>query len=361
MHVVYIAICSLVPPALAQTYSACGNNCIAQVCGSTPPKQCVCTYSDKTDQLTTCLHANCADLTAFSQAQDAYKAYCRTPGARPWLERDNERLGAASRRSGKITASAMTVLVYDHRGIGESSFADPAGDKVTIEMMGRDLLELLASLRWTRLAICGFSMGGTVVQQLLLLPYHPSAPAVLPFQVTHAVLAATMASTIVSEGAQVLLQQRRARTEAEALEGMRRVVEVSFDSQWANDPANAEKVKRWAKQFAKPRSKKAIVAQAKATMDINFGALHSRLPRDIQFLVIHGTLDKIVPYTCSEEIMEKIPWARRVQTGRDPGKIEHLEFGHQWYGYFDVERWRQVFDVFLGSQEGQVKGRFARL
>ena len=97
------------------------------------------------------------------------------------------------------------------------------------------------------------------------------------------------------------------------------------------------------------------------TMDINFGALHSRLPRDMQFLVIHGTLDKIVPYACSEEIMEKIPWARRVQTGRDPGKIEHLEFGHQWYGYFNVERWRQVFDVFMGSPEGQVKGRSARL
>ncbi|KAL1664301.1 Alpha/Beta hydrolase protein [Schizophyllum commune] len=374
MHVVCIAICFLVPPALAQTYSACGNYCIAQVCGSTPPKQCVCTYSDKTDQLTTCLHANCADFATFSQAQDAYKAYCRTcishpesyirratRGPRAWLERDNERLGAASKRSGKITASAITVLVYDHRGIGESSFANSAGDQVTIELMGRDLLELLASLRLTRLAICGFSMGGTIVQQLLLLPYHPSAPAELPFQVTHVVLAATMASTIISEGAQVLLQQRRARTEAEALEGMRRVVEVSFDSQWANDPANAEKVERWAKQFAKPRSKKAIVAQAKATMNINFDGLHSRLPRDVQFLVIHGTLDKIVPYTCSEEIMEKIPWARRVQTGRDPGEIEHLEFGHQWYGYFNVERWRQVFDVFLGSQEGQVKGRFARL
>ena len=90
------------------------------------------------------------------------------------------------------------------------------------------------------------------MQQLLLLPYHSSAPAELPFQVTHVVLAAPMASTIISEGAQVLLQQRRARTEAEALEGVRRVVEVSFDSQWANDPANAEKVERWAKQFAKP-------------------------------------------------------------------------------------------------------------
>ena len=50
---------------------------IAQVCGSTPPRQCVCTYSEETYQLTTWLHADCADLTAFSQAQNAYKAYCR--------------------------------------------------------------------------------------------------------------------------------------------------------------------------------------------------------------------------------------------------------------------------------------------
>ncbi|KAL1739400.1 Alpha/Beta hydrolase protein [Schizophyllum fasciatum] len=250
-------------------------------------------------------------------------------------------------------AKSRPVLIFDHRGIGESSFARAEGDKITIESMARDLLELLSSLPWQSLAICGFSMGGTVVQQLLLLPYHPTAPVVLPCRVTHVILTATMASTVVSEGAHVLLQQRRARTEAERREGARRMVEVSFDSRWVNDPANAAKVNRWAAQFAIPRSS----SKSRPTMDIDLGDLHSQIPRDMQVLVIHGTLDSIVPYACSEEILDKIPWARRVRIGRASGEIEHSEFGHQWYGYFDGERWREAFDVFLGSQEGQRSAR----
>ena len=94
---------------------------------------------------------------------------------------------------------------------------------------------------------------------------------------------------------------------------------------------------------------------------MHFGDLHAQLSRDIHFLVIHGTSDGVVPYSFSEEILQKIPCARRVEIGTRRGQVPHYDFGHQWYGYFDVERWQQVFNVFLGSQEGQVKGRFAKL
>lgn len=254
------------------------------------------------------------------------------------------------------------VLVYDHRGIGNSTFSDStSSDPVSIESLARDLLDLLIHLGWKQLAICGFSMGGTVAQQLLLLPYAATKPLPLPFRVTHVVLAATMPRTIISEGAQVLLQQRRTRTEADRLEAARRVVDVSFDERWINDPTNAARIENWIAQFAKPRSKKAIVAQAKATMHIDFRDLHSRLPRDTQCLVIHGTLDMMVPYSCSEEILEKIPWARRVEVGTAPGQIDHLAFGHQWFGYFEADRWREVFDVFLSKQNVGKEGRHARL
>jgi len=56
------------------------------------------------------------------------------------------------------------VLLYDHRGIGDSTLT-PAGDEqITIELLARDLVELLAHLKWKEVALCGFSMGGTVLE-----------------------------------------------------------------------------------------------------------------------------------------------------------------------------------------------------
>ena len=93
---------------------------------------------------------------------------------------------------------------------------------------------------------------------------------------------------------------------------------------------------------------------------MDFGDLHAQLSRDIHFLVVHGTLDGVVPYSFSEENLQKIPWARRVETGTGRGQIPHYDFGHQWYGYFDVERWRDVIEVFLDSPAGSTPEKEGR-
>ena len=58
--------------------------------------------------------------------------------------------------------------------------------------------------------------------------------------------------------------------------------------------------------------------------------------------------------------LQKIPWARRVEVGSGRGQVPHYDFGHQWYGYFDVETWRGVIEVFLESPAGSTPEKEGR-
>ena len=46
------------------------------------------------------------------------------------------------------------------RGMGDSTFSTKGDEKLTLEMMARDLLDLIVALNWKKVAICGYSMGG---------------------------------------------------------------------------------------------------------------------------------------------------------------------------------------------------------
>ena len=87
---------------------------------------------------------------------------------------------------------------------------------------------------------------------------------------------------------------------------------------------------------------------------MNFGNLHTKFSSDTPVLIIHGKLDNIVPFYCSEEIAQLIPHARFVEVGSKPGQIPDLQFGHHWWEYFDERVWRDVVDVFIG---GSAKAR----
>ncbi|KAF8205663.1 Alpha/Beta hydrolase protein [Mycena galopus ATCC 62051] len=83
------------------------------------------------------------------------------------------------RRLSAPWAQSRPVLVYDHRGIGDSTSPpglSPGEDEFTIETLARDLAFLIGHLEWKEAAFLGFSMGGTVTQQMLVLPYHPTDP-----------------------------------------------------------------------------------------------------------------------------------------------------------------------------------------
>lgn len=83
----------------------------------------------------------------------------------------------------------------------------------------------------------------------------------------------------------------------------------------------------------------------------NFDGLHGKLPRDTQFLVVHGKVDETVPYYCGEEILRRIPWAKMVEVGPSPGQVPDLDFGHHWFEYFDVQVWDDVVERFLGHAQ----------
>ncbi|KAJ7161489.1 Alpha/Beta hydrolase protein [Mycena crocata] len=244
------------------------------------------------------------------------------------------------------------VLVYDHRGIGDSTLAN-GDENITIEILARDLLALLQYLRWNELSICGFSMGGVVTQQLLFLPYHSEHPTPLPFQVTHVLLTGSLCSVLRDKRYGLPIQKAPPGrlSEREKLDLARPTLELSFDPKWVSDPQNASRFDWWLHSMISGRPQKVILKQARAMNRFDFTGLHEKLPRSMQFLVIHGDLDAIVPPYCGQEILKRIPWARSVEIGNQPGQVESLNFGHHWFEYFDIQVWHDVVEKFIGARQ----------
>ncbi|KJA27078.1 hypothetical protein HYPSUDRAFT_198377 [Hypholoma sublateritium FD-334 SS-4] len=240
------------------------------------------------------------------------------------------------------------VLIYDHRGIGDSTFSK-GDDVITIESLARDLLDLLIFLEWKKFIFCGFSMGGLIAQQLLFLPYVVTNPTPLPFQVKHLILAGTLAGPKDKEpGFKISLPKlQRPPTREERREFSRPMVHAAFDPIWYNDPANSERADWWLDRIS-GRPMKVIGMQARAIDTVKLEDYYPRLSSDIKVLVIHGKLDEIVPFSYSDDILRHIPWAKRVEVGMQPGQVEHLDFGHNWFEYFDSNVWCEVIERFVG-------------
>ncbi|KAH9483869.1 hypothetical protein JR316_0003347 [Psilocybe cubensis] len=243
------------------------------------------------------------------------------------------------------------VLLYDHRGIGQSSLTPSGKEEITIDLLARDLAALLTHLKWTEVAICGYSMGGVVAQQMLVLPHSVKDAVILPFRTTHLFLVGTRSSVQLNIGLPISpLQNNASRTLEERKEIARGVISSLVDPRWIED--NGERFEFIFKRAVNPsinRPSDMIAKQALALRNFDFVELLSKLSVDIQVMVIHGRLDQVVPFTCAEEIIRRIPHARLVEIGNLPGQIPSCDFGHFWYEYFDIQVWRDVIDVFMGA------------
>ncbi|KAG5645063.1 hypothetical protein DXG03_007153 [Asterophora parasitica] len=250
--------------------------------------------------------------------------------------------GMSSRRSdwerlSTSLADVRPVLLFDHRGMGDSHLSPGEDETITIELMARDLLRLLEHLQWRNLSICGFSMGGVIAQQLLFLPYHRTDPTPLSFRVTHTILAGTLCSVLIDKrfGLPVV---KKAPTGHLTIEQKREIARptlvATFDPAWMADPANSERFDR---------------LLGRMLDRIDFDGYHEKLSQDINFLVIHGEADEVVPYYCGLEILQRIPWAREVEIGDAPGQVKNYAFGHHWHEYFDIKVWHDVVEGFLGE------------
>ncbi|KAE9397386.1 alpha/beta-hydrolase [Gymnopus androsaceus JB14] len=265
-------------------------------------------------------------------------------------------------RLAKPLAQTRPVLIYDHRGIGDSSYSTPASDdEITVELMARDLLFLLQSLKFTEVALCGFSMGGTVTQQLLLLPYLPSNPVALPFKITHVLLTGTFHIMWEEKGYGIKLDTTPVTkwplTDEEKKTRARPALEGTFDPVWVADPANQERLNWWLDRQIIGRPLRTIIKQSRAVTRSRMKLSgYEQIPPTTQFLIIHGEKDSIVPFSSGKKLLQVIPQARFVQTGSQPGEVPNLAFGHHWWEYFDIEVWLNVVETFL-SQENQLHGR----
>ncbi|KAJ7696513.1 Alpha/Beta hydrolase protein [Mycena rosella] len=252
------------------------------------------------------------------------------------------------RELGPCLAQSRPVLVYDHRGIGDSTYSSAQGtDEITMESLARDLTFLIAHLQWPEVAICGFSMG--VVQQMLLLPYLRSHPTALPFRVTHVFLAGTRSAVLRDPQHGLQIRPTNVpRTPAERKELIRRTLQATFDPSWLHaNSARFDHILYDTIHGRSPRPPATIEKQRKALQGFDFEALLPNISRNIRVLVIHGQHDQVIPFRCSQEMLRRIPGARFVELGNKPGQVPSLAFGHHWFEYFDLSVWYNVVDVHL--------------
>lgn len=246
-----------------------------------------------------------------------------------------------------LLAKHRQVLVYDHRGMGDSK-AGQDHDPFTIETLARDLLALIQHLQWSEVALCGHSMGGIVVQSLLFLPFHRTNPTPLGFRVTHVVLACTTFTPNLDSRYGLKFPSRPKGPLT--LEIIRKTVRLSmppnYDPEWFASEANQERIEEIIDRGLIGRPFKTILQQRRASSQYDFTGCHSRLSPDTQFMIIHGELDQILPFSNVQGFLRLIPWARVVPVD-GPGSVPTLRFGHDWIEYFDPEVWRGVFETFL--------------
>ncbi|KAF9564356.1 alpha/beta-hydrolase [Agrocybe pediades] len=242
------------------------------------------------------------------------------------------------------------VLIYDHRGMGDSSLTHDADEDITIELMARDLAALLTHLQWKEVALCGFSMGGVIAQQMLVLPFDAKAPVSIPFSVTHLLLAGTR--SVVQEGAGLKippLAPNATRTPEEKKIIAWRVASALVDPKWQEE--NSERFKYIVQRAINPefnRPPQIIAKQRAALQQFYFANKLDQLSRAMQVLIVHGQLDQVIPFSCAEQTLRCIPHARLLEQGSSRGQVPTLNFGHFWFEYFDIAIWHNVIDTFVG-------------
>ncbi|KAH6918408.1 Alpha/Beta hydrolase protein [Coprinopsis sp. MPI-PUGE-AT-0042] len=247
-------------------------------------------------------------------------------------------------------AKTNTLLLFNHRGMGTSRLTDAGDETLSIELMARDVVQLIALTGWEKVTLIGYSMGGVIAQQILTLPFHDERPLPLPFTITHVALISTRARVHASTGLKLISPQRPATLE-ERKAATRRVVASLLDPDFIQ--AHPEKYEKLCARATSALEPGPIlgqsVKQGLALLNFKFDHLLEHIPRETKIMVIHGKLDTVIPPQCGEEILACIPWARSVEVGDGPGQAPSLNFAHYFYEYFEPEVWHGVFAHFFNS------------
>jgi 3-oxoadipate enol-lactonase len=188
------------------------------------------------------------------------------------------------------------VIVYDHRGVGESSHLS---GPITIAQLAEDASGLLDALELESAHVLGISMGGMIAQELALA--HPEQVRTLTLGCSYC------GGPERTDTAPAVLQRlTEAMTSGDRELAMRAGWEANVSEPFAGD---AEAYASFL-EIARQRSVavQVIMAQMQACMahdtDARLGEL--KMPT----LVIHGTADQMLPVANGRLLAARIPGSR---------------------------------------------------
>jgi 3-oxoadipate enol-lactonase len=188
---------------------------------------------------------------------------------------------------------SFETIVYDHRGVGEST---PQEGPPTTAGLAEDAAGLLAALGIDCADVLGISMGGMVAQELALA--HPER-----------VRALTLGCTYCGGEGSSLTAPELVRRLAGAMSSGDR--ELARRTAWELNvsPAFAENEQEWeAFRAIRAVPVPVILAQMQACVAHDTSARLAGLK--MPTLIVHGTLDQIIPVENAHVIRRHVPGAR---------------------------------------------------
>jgi pimeloyl-ACP methyl ester carboxylesterase len=188
------------------------------------------------------------------------------------------------------------VITYDHRGVGASSrLTGP----ITIEQLAKDADGLLAGLKIDSAHILGISMGGMIAQELVLA--HPERVRTLTLGCTSA-----GGNGSLRPAPEVTQKLAAGMMSGEPEHAIRAAWEVNVSASFAADSQAWERFLEIGLRRAV--AVQVIMAQMRAILGHDTsGRLAEVTPPT---LVVHGTLDQMLPEPNGRMIAELIPGAR---------------------------------------------------
>ena len=185
------------------------------------------------------------------------------------------------------------TIVYDHRGVGASSRLE---GPVTIARMAQDAAGLLAALELDSAHVLGISMGGMVAQELALT--HPERIRALALGCTYS---GGEGSSVTSE--EVLRRLAEGMASGDRERALRTGWEVNVSPEFAADDEAYARFREIGMRRAVPVE--TIMEQMRAITEHDTSA---RLPEiALPTLVIHGTLDQMLPVQNGRMVAGLIP------------------------------------------------------
>jgi pimeloyl-ACP methyl ester carboxylesterase len=188
------------------------------------------------------------------------------------------------------------VIAYDHRGVGASSrLTGP----ITIGELAKDAAGLLAGLEIDSAHVLGISMGGMIAQELVLA--HPERVRTLTLGCTSA-----GGNGSSRQDPEVTRKLAAGMMSGERERAIRASWEVNVSPSFAADSAAWERFLQIG--LRRPVAVQVIMEQMRAILAHDTAARLAQVT--LPTLVVHGTLDQMIPERNGRMIAELIPAAR---------------------------------------------------